>query len=184
MKRERLAKHGLLPILLRSIRVLILGSLPSDASIAQQQYYGHPQNHFWRVLETCGAISSAKEPYVHRVLDLKDRGISVWDTCAAADRDGSGDDKICNHRPNAIAKLWERQSPFPVLLNSRRQTEWRRHFGDLPVEPVELPSTSPRPLHWNTAVDRAADVAEWLRSLRTALGSATTRRGSANAIGR
>jgi hypothetical protein len=40
---------------------------------------------------------------VHRVRDLKDRGIAVWDTYAAADSDGSGDDKIRNHRPNAIA---------------------------------------------------------------------------------
>ena len=170
-KRGRLAKRGLPPILPRSIRVLILGSLPSDASIAKQQYYGHPQNHFWRVLEACGAVESAAAPYAKRVRDLKARGIAVWDLYAAADREGSGDDQIRDPVPNAIKALWEEQGPFPVLLNGRRRHEWRRHFGGLPVEPVALPSTSPRPLHWNTPADRAAAVSEWRRALHAALGT-------------
>lgn len=177
-------KRGLPPILPRSIRVLILGSLPSDASLAKQQYYGHPQNHFWRVLEACGAVEATEAPYASRVRELKARGIAVWDLYAAADREGSGDDKIRNPVPNAIGELWEKRGPFLVLLNGRRRAEWRRYFGALPVEPVELPSTSPRPLHWNTPSDRAAAVAEWRRALRAALGPAKTRRGSRIAAGR
>ena len=176
-----MAKRGLPPILPRSIRLLILGSLPSDASIAKQQYYGHPQNHFWRVLEVCGAVESAAAPYAKRVRDLKARGIAVWDLYAAADRDGSGDDKIRDPVPNAIGALWEERGPFPVLLNGRRRNEWRRHFGGLPVEPIALPSTSPRPLHWNTPADRAAAVAEWRRALHAALGTSEHRQRAGNA---
>jgi len=55
-----------------------------------------------------------------------------------------------------------------VLLNGRRAREWRRHFGELQAEVAELPSTSPRPLHWNTQESRSGALAEWCAALRSA----------------
>ena len=42
---------GLAPIVSKDTAVLILGSFPGARSIAKQQYYAHPQNHFWRILQ-------------------------------------------------------------------------------------------------------------------------------------
>lgn len=70
-------------------------------------------------------------------------------------------------QPNRIAELYGERSPFPILLNGRRSSEWRRHFPALGVQPFALPSTSPRPLHWNTAAARAAA----LRAARVAAPS-------------
>ena len=159
-------KAGLAPVLPRGrIRLLILGSLPSDASIARGEYYGHPGNHFWRVLERCGVIAEAAASYRSRVAELRRRGMALWDLYASAEREGSGDDRIERAEANDVGGLWRERGPFAVALNGRRGREWRRSFGELPVEPVELPSTSPRPLHWNTAASRREAVGEWCAAL-------------------
>jgi len=40
------------PLYGTDITRLILGTLPGDRSLLVQQYYGHPQNRFWKILST------------------------------------------------------------------------------------------------------------------------------------
>ena len=92
-------------------------------------------------------------------------------TCTQRSSEGSGDDRIRNAVPNDVGGLWRERGPFPVLLNGRRDGEWRRHFATIPAETVALPSTSPRPLHWNTAESRRAAIEEWRLALRSTLAA-------------
>ncbi|MYB22608.1 MAG: DNA-deoxyinosine glycosylase [Chloroflexi bacterium] len=158
--------QGLPPILpVGPIRALILGSFPSVQSLERQQYYAHPQNWFWRVLQHCGVVDDAGAPYAERVAQVRARQIAIWDLYERVRREGSGDDQIRDAVPNRIGDLLESRDPFPILLNGRRLKEFRRAFPDIEAELIALPSTSPRPLHWNTEASRSAAIGEWYAAL-------------------
>jgi TDG/mug DNA glycosylase family protein len=86
-------KRGFPPVAREDARLLILGSLPGEESLRQQQYYAHKSNRFWWIMgELIGA--SAELPYEARLERLKDSRIALWDVCAAAIRPGSLDANI------------------------------------------------------------------------------------------
>ena len=75
--------EGSPPILGAEPRVLILGSLPSRKSLDQQQYYGHPQNAFWKIMRT---LLGARGSYDERSAAIAAAGVAVWDVLARAVR--------------------------------------------------------------------------------------------------
>ena len=161
--------QGLPPILPDGpIRALVLGSFPSAASLESGQYYGHAQNRFWRVLAHCQVIADHAAAYPERVASVRAHGLAIWDLYSRVRRQGSGDDRIRDAEANAVGTLLAERGPFPILLNGRRAREWRQHFGELQAEIIELPSTSPRPLHWNTPESCSAAHEEWCAALHSA----------------
>ncbi|HET9630284.1 MAG TPA: uracil-DNA glycosylase family protein, partial [Novosphingobium sp.] len=66
-------KHALAPVVAPHTRVLILGSLPGEASLAAGRYYAHPRNAFWHLAGA--AIGRADLPelaYENRLATLLD----------------------------------------------------------------------------------------------------------------
>jgi hypoxanthine-DNA glycosylase len=86
-------------------RVLILGSLPGDASLAVAQYYGHPRNAFWRLLEGVLATPLVALSYENRLATLLARGVGLWDVIAQARRPGSLDAAIQDATANDLVAL-------------------------------------------------------------------------------
>ena len=43
-------KSSFAPVVREDTRVLILGSLPGERSLAERRYYAYPQNQFWRLV--------------------------------------------------------------------------------------------------------------------------------------
>lgn len=130
-------------------RKLILGSLPGVASLAQMQYYAHPHNAFWRIIET---LLANGEPcsYQERLDLLRHHRIALWDVVAAAAREGSLDSSIEAHTvvPNDIVGLLRRYPEIhTIYLNGgMAKTLFHRHVAKhLPreVAVMVLPSTSP-----------------------------------------
>ncbi len=160
--------HQCLPPILPDgpIRALILGSFPSVKSLESRQYYAHPQNWFWRVMQHCGVVEHATAPYEERLEQVRGKNIAIWDLYEQVRREGSGDDKIRDAVPNQIEELLKSRGPFPILLNGRRLREFRRAFPNLEAKLIALPSTSPRPLHWNTEASRSVAIEEWCAALQ------------------
>jgi double-stranded uracil-DNA glycosylase len=70
------------PIASQKSKVLILGSMPGQASLKVGQYYAHPRNAFWRIMgELFGAGLSLT--YEERVALLQSVGVALWDSLQA-----------------------------------------------------------------------------------------------------
>ncbi|MDB5779475.1 MAG: hypothetical protein JWP93_1840, partial [Polaromonas sp.] len=99
---------GLPPLLSGNTRLLILGSFPGAASLAAQQYYGHPQNSFWKIFQAIwpsSALSTGADSYKIRSEWLLDKGLGLWDVYGACEREGSLDSSIRQPQVNDFSQL-------------------------------------------------------------------------------
>ncbi len=98
---------GFAPIVSSDARVLILGTMPSEASLSRQQYYGHPRNAFWPIMSALFA-SDPSLCYQRRKETLMENGIAVWDVLKSCNRLGSLDSKIklATIRTNDLASFF------------------------------------------------------------------------------
>ena len=157
---NKLRLVGLPPLVAPNTRLLILGSFPGVASLAAQQYYGHPQNHFWRILEVIFA-SSPRQVYTYsyekRSEWLLEQGLGVWDVYASCDRAGSLDSAIRNAHVNDFASL-VRNCPNLVAIahNGGESFKHAKHTAALGLPVFKLPSTSPANASWSFARKLAA----------------------------
>jgi len=86
-------------------RALVLGSLPGEVSLAQGQYYAHPQNQFWRLIGAVVGEELTGLGYPERLERLLEAGVGLWDVIATAERAGSLEAAIRGRRPNQLAEL-------------------------------------------------------------------------------
>jgi len=143
--------RGFPPIARPSARVLILGSMPSVASLVAGEYYAHPRNLFWPIMaEILGFDPGAR--YARRTAALARARIALWDVVASCVRPGSLDTSIRNDSIVANdfpAFLAAHPRISRVCFNGRKaEAAWRRHVAArLPATDKFdcrlLPSTSP-----------------------------------------
>lgn len=140
------------PIEAPSARVLILGSMPGEASLRARQYYAHPRNAFWPILGAfCGFPPEL--PYTERTARLQCAGIAVWDVLQSCERDGSLDAAIvaATEVPNDFAGFLARHPAIrAVLCNGQKAFSTFRRAALPQLGPraaalqlESLPSTSP-----------------------------------------
>lgn len=138
-------KQSFLPLATDDAEVLILGSIPGDRSIELQQYYGHPQNRFWRVI---AAVTDSELPtdYNAKQVMLIANGIALWDVAHRADRIGSLDSAIRNEEPNDITTFIASHPHLKTIAFNGKKAEqlYDRYFKRFThIKYLSLPSTSP-----------------------------------------
>lgn len=137
-------QSGLLPVIDKHIRVLILGSFPGEASLAAAQYYAHPRNQFWRLLSAVLEEDLVSQPYPDRLGRLLQRHIGLWDVIERCHRPGSLDSSIRNAQANDFAFLCKACPHLQrVCFNGKTSGKLEPAFAARGYETVVLPSSSP-----------------------------------------
>ena len=149
---------GLPALVSPQTKVLVLGSFPGVASLRSQQYYGHPQNHFWKILAALWPDHPLpdREQYDARCHWLLARKLGLWDVYAACEREGSLDTNIRNARVNDFAAL-QKQLPELAAIAHNGGESFRHAKAvcaslglrdDARMASLRLPSTSPANATW------------------------------------
>ncbi|MFK8016956.1 MAG: DNA-deoxyinosine glycosylase [Gammaproteobacteria bacterium] len=144
--------------------VLVLGSMPGQASLGAQQYYAHPRNAFWPIMSALFGVNLDTR-YAERCACIVAQRVAVWDVLQSCERPGSLDADIveksivANDFTSLFAKCPNLRHVF--FNGAKAETAYRRYV--LPsLDPVHaelattrLPSTSPA--HASLSVEQKAE---------------------------
>ena len=136
-------KHSFPPVADDNCRLLILGSIPGEESLRLQQYYAHPRNAFWRILDE----NLTRKSYKEKCAFLLEHNIALWDVLKSAERIGSLDSAIRYEVPNDFPFFLKNHPGIQrICFNGKKaQSSFRKYFAGLYLayDCVSLPSSSP-----------------------------------------
>ncbi|MEM1143274.1 MAG: DNA-deoxyinosine glycosylase [Pseudomonadota bacterium] len=163
--------HSFPPIADEQSRVLILGTMPGEASLAKNQYYAHARNQFWPIMGQLFDFSPTL-PYDERCERLLQHHVGVWDVLRCCSREGSLDSAIETGSivANDFGAFFARSNDITQIFfnGGNAQRLYTRHvlpglpppLSDLSIH--RLPSTSPayaamapeeKLRHWRKLID-------------------------------
>ncbi|MBL7713448.1 MAG: DNA-deoxyinosine glycosylase [Chitinophagaceae bacterium] len=158
-----LRQSGFPPLVHPGSRLLILGSMPGEKSLEQQEYYAHPRNFFWPFMAAL-AQETVPETYARKKALLERMNIALWDVCATCIRQGSLDTAILKEIPNELDRfLQEHPAVRAIAFNGQKAASLYRKYFALRDDITYriLPSTSPA----NAGISLENKKAAWM-SLR------------------
>ncbi len=160
-------------------QVLILGSMPGVRSLEKREYYGHPQNSFWPIMDALFGISVSLS-YETRIAKLKESRVALWDVIECCSRVGSLDSNIQPEsiRVNDFERLFDCAPRIGSIFFNGKTAEklflsrvdleaiWQRLDSTHPLPTcVALPSTSPA----YAVMDRETKIRAWRVVLSSSL---------------
>lgn len=126
--------------------------MPGIKSLEENQYYAHPQNAFWEIMEALFGISK-NLAYQTRLQKLREEHIALWDVAYQCHREGSLDSKIKNTSvtANDFENFFKTHKHIKaIFFNGQKAEHLFKKFvlknlnSDLQKIPrITLPSTSP-----------------------------------------
>ena len=164
--------HSFAPVSAPDAEILILGSMPGKVSLAASQYYAHPRNAFWKIMEALFGVR-ASEDYEDRLRQLIAQHVALWDVLKTCTRESSLDSDIVESSivPNdfdaffvshpKVSRVYfngaKAEAAFlkharPMIVEARREREYQR-----------LPSTSPA----HASLNLAAKTSAWKSIVRS-----------------
>jgi hypoxanthine-DNA glycosylase len=138
-------KQSMAPVGALRPLLLVLGSLPGEASLKAQRYYAHPQNQFWRLIGSALGEPIDGLAYDDRLAVLAIRQVGLWDVVGEARRSGSLDSALREVSANPLASFVSCQPQLrAIAFNGQTAAKLgRRALGASMVKLIDLPSSSP-----------------------------------------
>lgn len=144
--------YSFAPVSTPQARALILGSMPGERSLAQQEYYAHPHNSFWPIM--AATFDAPIEAYAEKLALIRNQKLALWDVLKACTREGSLDQAIDKDSivPNDFSGFFDEHTHIcHILFNGGAAHDiFKRHVWKELPETVKarlvlhkLPSTSP-----------------------------------------
>lgn len=132
------------PIIDKSCVLLILGTMPGERSIQLQQYYGHKNNQFWKIIFALFGLPFS-ENYEERKRLLLDHHIGLWDVLSSCEGKGSADHHIFNEVCNDFPAFYKQYPRIKTVVFDSTHAEkfYLRHVGKSPDKHyIRVPSPS------------------------------------------
>ena len=143
--------YSFAPVAQLDARILILGSMPGKASLAANQYYAHPHNLFWPIMQQLFGADRTL-PYQERLAILQAHGIALWDVLKECERHTSLDGDIVETSiiANDFAAFFSRHQQIRRIFfnGAKAEQAFKRYVatgltGIEGISMLRLPSTSP-----------------------------------------
>jgi double-stranded uracil-DNA glycosylase len=155
------------------VRALILGSMPGVASLKAHEYYAHPRNSFWPMIESVLHIPASLS-YEQRIAQLLCTPFALWDVMRSCVREKSLDSAIQEPSiiPNDFNAFFEKHPAIQhILFNGlKAEATFRRYvmptLTHIPFSYYRLPSTSPA----NASISMEKKQKAWADVLRGIMG--------------
>ena len=167
--------EGFPPVSRADARILILGSLPGERSIAEQQYYAHPKNAFWPIMKELFGVQGQYQDRLEQLLEHK---IALWDVLLSSVRSGSldGSIKLDSSRANDFETFFCAHANIRLIAFNGKKAEqlFARFVASNSIghsiRRTGLPSTSPA----YAAMPFSGKLALWRRAMAAASDNPTT----------
>ena len=134
------------PVIYQHTRMLVIGTMPSVASLQAKEYYAFPRNAFWKIIADICHIESFKN-YAQKQQALKKLNLGLWDNLQFCEREGSLDSKIQQEIPNDFETLLKQYPKIKKLLfNGQKSYQFFKKYHSKLLQEYTyavLPSTSP-----------------------------------------
>jgi double-stranded uracil-DNA glycosylase len=160
-----LHRTGFSPIAEFNATILILGSMPGQKSLDENQYYAHPRNSFWPIMYQL-FNTSTDLTYEQRKQFLVNNKIALWDVLKSCYRKGSLDSDIDHSKIEAndfdtffnkhskIKAVFFNGTKAQQLFNKEVLNSLQQHK---PLKYYKLPSTSPA----HAAMSKEEKLLKW-----------------------
>lgn len=166
--------EGFPPVSRADARILILGSLPGERSIAEQQYYAHPKNAFWPIMKELFGVQGQYQDRLEQLLEHK---IALWDVLLSSVRSGSldGSIKLDSSRANDFETFFCAHADIRLIAFNGKKAEqlFARFVASNSIghsiRRTGLPSTSPA----YAAMPFSGKLALWRRAMAAASDNLT-----------